>query len=60
MQITFTMPGAEDHIIVERQDEIYVMIDYFTNSTLANCEDVILRLNSRITIGLLPSRDGNP
>ena len=42
MQITVKMPGAEDHIIAQSQDEIY-----------------ILRLQSRITITLLPSRDGN-
>jgi len=35
-QIPVTMPGAEDHINVQSQDEIYVMIDYFTNVTLAN------------------------
>jgi len=59
MQITVTMPGAEDHIIVQSQDEIYVMIDYLTNVTLANSDNEILRLQSRITITLLPSRDGN-
>jgi hypothetical protein len=59
MQITVTMAGAEDHIIVQSQDEIYVMIGYFTNITLANSNDEILRLQSRITITLLPSRDGN-
>ena len=58
MQITLTMPGAEDHIIVQSQDEIYMMIDYFTNVTLAN-SDEILRLQSRLMITLLPSLDGN-
>ena len=52
------MPGAEDHIIVQSQDEIYVMIDYFTNVTLANFCDEILRLEPRIAITMLPSRDG--
>jgi hypothetical protein len=59
MQITVTIPGAEDHIIVQSQEEIYVMIDCFANVTLANSDDEILRLQSRITIIQLPSRDGN-
>jgi hypothetical protein len=59
MQITLTMPEAEDHMIVQSQDEIYVMIDYFTNTTLPNSDDEILRLQSPVTITLLPSRDGN-
>jgi hypothetical protein len=42
MQITVTMPGAKDHLISQSQDEIYVMIDYFTNVTLANSDDEIL------------------
>jgi hypothetical protein len=46
MQITVTMPGAEDYIIVQSQDEIYVMIDYFTYVALANSDDEILRLQS--------------
>jgi hypothetical protein len=41
MQIIVAMPGVEDHIIVQSQDEIYVMIDYFTNVTLANSDDEI-------------------
>jgi hypothetical protein len=53
------MPEAEDHMIVQSQDEIYVMIDYFTNTTLPNSDDEILRLQSPVTITLLPSRDGN-
>jgi hypothetical protein len=40
------MPGAENHIIVQSQGEIYVMIDYFTNMTLAKSVDEILRLQS--------------
>jgi len=39
MQITVTMPGAEAHIVVQSQDEIYVMIDYFTDVNLANPDD---------------------
>jgi len=45
MQITLTMPGAESHIIVQSQDKIYVMINYFANITQAN-SDEILRLQS--------------
>ena len=30
-----TMPGAEAHINVQRQDESHVMIDYFTDITPA-------------------------
>ena len=41
MQITVTMPGAEDHIIVQSQDDIYVMIAYFIKVTLANSDDEI-------------------
>jgi hypothetical protein len=52
-------PRTEDHIIVESQDKIYLMIDYFTNVTLANSDDEILPLQFRITITLLPSRDSN-
>jgi len=33
------MLGAEDHIAVQSQDEIHVMIDYFTDITLANSDD---------------------
>jgi hypothetical protein len=33
MRITVTMPGAEAHIIVESQDKIHVMIDYFTDQS---------------------------
>jgi hypothetical protein len=58
-QITVTMPGAEDYIIVQTQDEVYVMIDYFTNVTRANANNEILRLQSRITITLRQSCDGN-
>jgi len=53
------MLGMEDHIIVQSEDEIYVIIDYFTNVTLATSNDESLRLQPRITITLLPSRDGN-
>jgi len=35
------MPGAEDHIIVQSQDDIYVMIAYFIKVTLANSDDEI-------------------
>jgi hypothetical protein len=34
-----TMPGAEAHIIVRSQGGIDVMIDYFTDITLANSDD---------------------
>jgi hypothetical protein len=33
------MPGAEAHNIVRSQDGIHVMIDYFTDFTLANSDD---------------------
>jgi hypothetical protein len=33
------MPGAEAHSIVRSQDGIHVMIDYFTDFTLANSDD---------------------
>ena len=39
MRTTVTMLGAEDHIAVQSQDEIHVMIDYFTDITLANSDD---------------------
>jgi len=39
MRITVTIPGAEAHIFVQSQNEIHVMIDYFTNVTLANSDD---------------------
>jgi hypothetical protein len=39
MQITVTMPGADAHIVVQSQHEIYVMIDYFTDVNLANPYD---------------------
>jgi len=39
MRITDTMPQAEAHIIVQSQDEIHVMIDYFTDVKLANSDD---------------------
>jgi len=59
MQITVTTPGAENHIIVQSQDEIYVMIDNLPNVTLANSDDEIIRLQSHIPITLIPSSDGN-
>jgi hypothetical protein len=34
-----TMPGAEAHIIIRSQGGIHVMIDYFTDITLANSND---------------------
>jgi hypothetical protein len=39
MRITVTMPGAEAHSIVRSQDGIHVMIDYFTDFTMANSDD---------------------
>ena len=39
MRITVTMPGVEAHTIVRSQDGIHVMIDYFTDFTLANSGD---------------------
>jgi len=39
MQFTVTMPGAEAHIVVQRQNEILVMIDYFTDVNLTNSDD---------------------
>jgi len=39
LQITVTMPGVEAHSIVRSQDGIHVMIDYFTDFTLANSDD---------------------
>ena len=39
MQITDTMPGAEPHIGIQSQDEMYVMIEYFTEGTPANSDD---------------------
>jgi hypothetical protein len=33
MRITVTMPGAEAHMVVQSQDEIHVMINYFTDVT---------------------------
>ena len=39
MRITVTMPGAEAHSIVRSQGGIHVMIDYFTDFTLANSDD---------------------
>lgn len=38
-EITVTMPGADDHIIVQSQDVFYVVIDYFTNVTLPRSDD---------------------
>jgi hypothetical protein len=51
MQITVTMPGADTHIIVQSHDEIYVMIDYFTDVNLANPDDAPMNPNfNAITI----------
>ena len=36
MQITVTMPGAEAHRIVHSEDSIHMIINSFTNLTLAN------------------------
>jgi hypothetical protein len=38
LQITVTMPGAEAHIVVQSLDEIYVLIDDFTDVNLANTD----------------------
>jgi len=39
MQTTVTIRGGEAHIIVRSQDGIPVIIDYFTDATLANSDD---------------------
>jgi hypothetical protein len=39
MRTAVMIPGAEAHIAVQSQDEIHVMIDYFTDITLANSDD---------------------
>jgi hypothetical protein len=39
MRTTVMMPGAEADINVQSQDESHVMIDYFTDITLAKSDD---------------------
>jgi hypothetical protein len=41
MRITVMIPGAEAHILVKSQNEIQVMIDYFTDVNLANSDDCL-------------------
>jgi hypothetical protein len=40
MRIAVTIPGAEAHIFVPSQNEIHMMINYFTDDTQANSDKV--------------------
>jgi len=49
------MPGAEAHINVQSQDEIQMMIDYFTDITPANSDDGLCRDSSFLQMKRKPN-----